>query len=171
MDGDGPGGVASPEMGILDVFRPALCADPALGTLRRRRGYWCGEIVLEAEESVPLLLAGGISAPHDWSLQLARDLGRRYIALRPVIERALFEHYEPYREAIAAAAVKPEADLSGLTRAEQVWGWVRLVRVLIEPLGRRPTVELAYDTAWDVEHTLGARFQEWTLVELSGSVR
>jgi hypothetical protein len=33
------------------------------------------------------------------------------------------------------------------------------------------TVEIAYRAAWDEEHTLGARFQRWELVELNGSVR
>ena len=32
------------------------------------------------------------------------------------------------------------------------------------------TIEVAYKVEWDEEHTLGARIQEWRLVELSGSV-
>ena len=53
---------------------------------------------------------------------------------------------------------------------EQVWGHISLVRVLIEPLGGVDTVEIAYRTDWDTEHTLGARFQGWALIELNGSV-
>ena len=51
-----------------------------------------------------------------------------------------------------------------------MWGQISLVRVLIEPLGGVDTVEIAYRTNWDTEHTLGARFQGWALVELNGSV-
>jgi hypothetical protein len=51
-----------------------------------------------------------------------------------------------------------------------VWGHVSLVRVLIEALGGVDTVEMAYRTEWDTEHTVGARFQEWALTELNGSV-
>ena len=55
-------------------------------------------------------------------------------------------------------------------RPDQVWAHVSPVRVLIERLGGVETVEIAYRTAWDTEHTLGARFQAWALTELNGSV-
>jgi len=47
--------------------------------------------------------------------------------------------------------------------------------VLIEPLltaGQMVnTVEgVAYRVAWDEEHTVGARIQDWRLIELCGSV-
>ena len=61
-------------------------------------------------------------------------------------------------------------EVLGLSRPEQVWGQVSPVRVLIERLGGVDTVEIAYRTAWDTEHTLGARFQGWALMELNGSV-
>ena len=51
-----------------------------------------------------------------------------------------------------------------------MWGHISVVRVLIEPLDRVETVEIAYRTDWDTEHTLGARFQDWALIELNGSV-
>lgn len=111
---------------------------------------------------MPLLLAGPRTAPEEARLALARELGDRYAALRPAIERALFEHYEPYADAA-------EADLPRL-RSEQVWGHVAPVRVRIEPLGGLETVEIAYRTDWDIEHTVGARFQGWVLTELNGSV-
>jgi hypothetical protein len=47
---------------------------------------------------------------------------------------------------------------------------VSVVRVLIEALGGVDTVEVAYRTEWDPEHTVGARFQGWALTELNGSV-
>jgi hypothetical protein len=42
--------------------------------------------------------------------------------------------------------------------------------ILIGPLDRQLTVEIGYRVAWDEEHTLGARFRDGQLVELSGSV-
>jgi hypothetical protein len=47
---------------------------------------------------------------------------------------------------------------------------VSVVHVLIEALGGVDTVEVAYRTEWDPEHTVGARFQRWALTELTGSV-
>ena len=57
-----------------------------------------------------------------------------------------------------------------LNRPAEVWEHISLVRVLIEPLDGVDTVEIAYRTDWDTEHTVGARFQRWALVELNGSV-
>lgn len=46
--------------------------------------------------------------------------------------------------------------------------------VRVEPLPTAEqmvdTVEVAYRVEWDEEHTLGARIQEWRLIELCGSV-
>jgi hypothetical protein len=153
-------------MGILDFLRPPAYRDPVMGNLVRRGGYWRGVITLGSEGGVPLLLAGPRAAPGEPGLGLARELGRRYPALVPVIEAALFEHYEPYAE----SAESGEEEVPRISRPEQVWGHVALVRVLIEALGGVDTVEIAYRTAWDTEHTVGARFQGWALTELNGSV-
>ena len=146
-------------MDILDFLRPRAYRDPVVGNLVRRGRYWRGAINLGSESGVPLLLAGPRAAPGGASLGLARELGDRYAALLPTIERALFKHYEPYSEAAPR-----------LSRPEQVWTHVSLVRVLIEALGGVDTVEIAYRTEWDAEHTVGARFQGWALTELNGSV-
>lgn len=42
--------------------------------------------------------------------------------------------------------------------------------VAISPLDGSLTTELGYTTAWDEEHTLGARFAGGTFIELCGSV-
>jgi hypothetical protein len=141
-----------------------------VGNLVRQGRYWRGVISLGAESGVPLLLAGPRAAPGEASLGLARELGQRYAALVPAIERALFEHYEPYSQAVESGEGEPLGEVPRLGRPEQVWGHVSLVRVLIEALGGVDTVEMAYRTEWDTEHTVGARFQEWALTELNGSV-
>jgi hypothetical protein len=150
-------------MGLLDFMRSPAYRDPVVGVLVRRGRYWRGTMRLGSTSGVPLLLAGPRTAPEESRLALARELGDRYAALRPAIGRALFEHYEPYADAA-------ELDLPRLPRSEQVWGHVAPVRVRIEPLGGLETVEIAYRTDWDTEHTVGARFQGWALTELNGSV-
>jgi len=109
--------------------------------------------------------------PNPGRLELARELLTRYAAMRPAIGRALREHYAPYAEAVAAGEEPPGAQMPTLAGLDEVWTHVAAVRVLIERLAGRETVEIAYRAAWDEEHTLGARFRDWTLVELSGSVR
>jgi hypothetical protein len=149
-------------MGIFNFFKPSQYADATLGALVRRGGYWRGQISLGSDGDVPLLLAGGGAAPGESSLVLARELVSRYSALRTAIASALFEHYEPYSEELG--------DIPKLGGPDQVWKHVTPVHVRIEPLDRIETVEIAYRTEWDEEHTLGARFRDWALVELNGSV-
>jgi uncharacterized protein DUF6985 len=157
-------------MGILDFLKPPSYEDPTVGTLVRQGGYWRGRIGLGSESDVPLLLAGPRAAPGDAHLGLARELGRRYAALLPAIEHALFEHYEPYLQAVESGEADHLGDIPRLSRPEQVWEHASLEHVLIEPMSGVETVEIAYRTKWDVEHTLGARFQRWVLIELNGSV-
>jgi hypothetical protein len=157
-------------MGILDFLRSPTYRDPVVGNLVRRGRYWRGVISLGSGSSVPLLLAGPRAAPGEASLGLARELGHRYAALLPAIERALFEHYEPYSQVVESGEGEHLGEVPRLGRPEQVWGHVSLVRVLIEALGGVDTVEIAYRTEWDTEHTVGARFQGWVLTELNGSV-
>jgi hypothetical protein len=150
-------------MGFLDFMRPPAYKDPALGVLVRQGRYWRGMLRLGSTSGVALLVAGPRTAPDGPRLGLARELGDRYTALRPAVERALFEHYEPYADAA-------DPDVPRLQRPDQVWAHVAPVRARIEPLGGVETVEIAYRTDWDTEHTVGARFQGWVLTELNGSV-
>ena len=156
-------------MSFSDLFRSAPHVDATLGTLTRRGGQWHGQIAL-ADASVPIALAGSKTAPSDGSLRLGRELLTRHESLRPAIAGALFEHYGPYREALEAGELDESEPIPRLIGPAEVWPHVTLRRVRIEPLDGVETVELAYETAWDVEHTLGARFRDWTLIELNGSV-
>jgi hypothetical protein len=90
---------------------------------------------------------------------------------RPAIEQALFEHYEPYAEAVTAGELpSPNEALPRIAAPSEVWSHVSLVFVSITPLSGFLTTELGYTTAWDDEHTLGARFQSGKFIELCGSV-
>jgi hypothetical protein len=158
-------------VGLFDALKSKPYQDPQLGLLERTRGRWKGSITLPGGGVVTLLLAGGRARPDERSLLLARELPRHYPGLRAEIARRLFEHYEPYREAIASgeqvagAAPPPEIQAPG-----EVWPHTQLERVLIEPLGGLPTVEIAYRVAWDEEHTVGAWIRNWRVFELCGSV-
>jgi hypothetical protein len=117
-----------------------------------------------------LLIAGTRRQPNDGAIALARELPTRYPSLQEAIGMALFKHYEPYRDAIDAGEIEIEEPLARLAGAADVWPHVTPVQVLVEPLEGRLTVETGYATAWDIEHTLGARVIDWVLVELNGSV-
>ncbi len=104
------------------------------------------------------------------ALQVARDLADRVDALTADIQRGLFEHYIPYREA-ADAGASGDGSCPHIARAEDVWPYVKPAHVLVEPMQGRWTIEIAFATAWDVEHTVAAIFQDQRFVELNGSVR
>ena len=159
-------------MGILDYFLSGRYEDPLLGVLVRGWGCWRGQIRLGDGQPVPLVLAGWRSVPDPRRLRLAQELVTRYEALRPAIGRELFEqHYAPYADAVAADEEPARDEVPRLAGPAEVWPHVRPVRVLIERMAGQETVEIAYRVVWDEEHTLGARFQDWALVELNGSVR
>ncbi len=102
---------------------------------------------------------------------MARELQTQFTSWRPIIEQALFEHYEPYAEALAAGEVPPESEaFPSITAANRVWAHVSLVFVSVTPMDGTLTTEFGLTTGWDEEHTLGARFQSGKLLEICGSV-
>ncbi|MBE2257448.1 MAG: hypothetical protein H6942_01615 [Candidatus Accumulibacter sp.] len=145
--------------------------DPQLGELLRARGHWRGSITVSPYSTVPLVLVGARSEPDAQAVQVARQVATSFDRWRPIIEEALFEHYQPYAESLAAGEL-PAADgaVARLKVASEVWPQVSLIYVAVTPLDGVLTTELAYATSWDEEHTLGARFQADTFIELCGSV-
>ena len=61
-------------------------------------------------------------------------------------------------------------DVPAIDKAGDVWPHSTIAFVQIVPMDGELTVEIGYRTAWDEEHTLGARFQNGMFSELSGSV-
>jgi hypothetical protein len=104
-------------------------------------------------------------------LAAAREVAQAFASWRPVIEQALFEHYEPYAETVTADELPSAGEgLPQIAAPGDVWSHVSLVFVSITPLSGLLTTELGYTTAWDDEHTLGVRFQSGEFTELCGSV-
>ena len=68
----------------------------------RSRGLWRGLLTVEACVSAPLTLSGTRTEPHAQALAAAREVAQAFASWRPAIEQALFEHYEPYAEAVCA---------------------------------------------------------------------
>jgi hypothetical protein len=159
--------------GLLDWFAAKPVEDPRLGTLQRRHGTWRGTISLEPQGETVLRIGGGRGGPDPANLAVARGIVGQFDAWRPLVEAALFEHYDVWRDALAREE-QLEEDLPDIAAADAVWAHVEPVYVLVEPLSGTPApgpvVELAYRTAWDIEHTVAARMQDGRLLELCGSV-
>lgn len=155
---------------MLGIFKSPPFRDSALGEFTRTRGYWRGTIDL-GSTAVPLVLVGGRSQPDLQALELARTIGPSLSGWRPAIAAALFEHYEPYAEELAAGELpSPSTPFSRIVAPSEVWPHVTIGFVSVLLVSGLLTVEFGLTTDWDEEHTLGARFQEGTLLELCGSV-
>ena len=160
---------------MFGLFKTTPFEDDHLGTLTRSGGSWRGSIALGRHGKMALSLSGDRQAPDAASLALAHELPARYETLLASIQTSLLEHYEPYREA-ASAGESPESSgpFPTIQSAEAVWPHVVAQWVRIEPIRGAPqdgpTIEIAYQVAWDEEHTVGARIQGWRLFELCGSV-
>ena len=137
------------------IFGASEFKDPALGMLRRKGGKWRGKIAIDGNE-LPLVLDGSRNEPDVRALETARTLPTRLTAWQPSIERALFEHHEPYADESPFSFAQP-AD---------VWPHTTIQYLHVGAA----TIEIGLSVAWDEEHTLGARFTGDELVELNGSV-
>lgn len=152
-------------------FKSPPFTDQQLGEFTRSGGHWRGMITIAAGSSVPLVLAGNRSEPDKQALQIARGVPAQFESWRPLIEDALFEHLSPYAEAVVAGDYpQPAEPIQEIAAPGQVWPYVSLINVAVTPLDGLLTVELAYTTAWDEEHTLGARFRDGGFLELCGSI-
>jgi uncharacterized protein DUF6985 len=155
---------------LFGLFKSPRFRDPNLGELVRSRGLWRGLLTVEAGGNAsPLALSGTRTEPDARALAAAREVAQAFASWRPAIEQALFEHYEPYAEAVSVGALPSEA-IPPIAAPSDVWSHVWLVFVSVSPLSGLLTTELGYTTAWDEEHTLGARFQSGKYIELCGSV-
>ena len=135
---------------MFGLFKSPPFHDSQLGELVRSRGLWRGLLTAEDGVSAPLMLSGARTAPHAQALAAAREVKQAFASWRPAIEQALFEHYEPYAEAITGGELPSPSDaLPRIAVPADVWSHVSLVFVSVTPLGGVLTTELGYTAAWD----------------------
>ena len=119
---------------------------------------------------MPLILAGSKKAADETAINDALLLSTYLSRWQPQIAGALYEHFEPYAETYADSRRDADGDaLPAIRNAQDAWQQSTLLAVAIAPLDRVLTTELYFDTCWDEEHTLSARFQRGQWLELCGS--
>ena len=156
---------------MFSFFKSQPFRDNILGEFTRTRGHWRGALSLEGAMRVPLILSGARTEPDPKALATAHALPDAFPAWRQSIETALYEHYRPYAEALAAGEMQPPKDpIPQIESPSGIWHHVSLVFVSVTPLDGALTSEFGYATDWDEEHTIGARFRDGELLELCGSV-
>jgi hypothetical protein len=155
---------------VFGLFKSRLYQDPEFGEFTRSRGHWTGRIGLAPLGIFGLSLAGDGYAPHPYALRHLRELRESFRSLVPGIEHGLFEHYRPYKEAIEAG-IELSSPFPQISDEVEVWPHVKPAHILIDPLNGKWRVEIAFDTDWDIEHTVAAIYSDWQFIEFNGSVR
>jgi hypothetical protein len=155
---------------VFGFFTPPPFSDDRLGELRRARGKWRGSVRL-GDRQVPLAISGSRTAPDPAALDTARSITDRFEAWRQAIGEAMFEHYAPYADSVAAGEESaPARGLPAIAGASGVWPHLTPEFVQVGPLDGELTIEIGYRAAWDEEHTLGARIRQGRFAGLCGSV-
>lgn len=145
--------------------------DARLGTFERKGGAWRTSAVLGTLGRVELRLAGDRKAPTPANLAHAQEVPVQFSVCRDEIGRALYEHFEPYAEAIRAGGLAVDSfDPESVRSPEDVWAHVKLTVVDVDVVRAEFPIEVQLRAAWDEEHTLGVRIRNGSLIELCGSV-
>jgi hypothetical protein len=160
---------------LRNLRRPAPVSDAHFGNLQFSFGFeqclWRGSIALLPGRKVPLAIVGSADGPAPEALSLAKELAARLPSWQADIEKALFEHYEPYAEALASRELKHRGGgLPTFARPSDVWPLISWVEASIIPVDGELATELQVSVPWDEEHTLGLFFSRGKFIALCGSV-
>jgi hypothetical protein len=153
---------------MFGLFKSEDFQHPTLGIFKWVRGCWRGEVHLASGRVVPLVVIGTRKGPNPEAVEHAVNLRRDLQSVESQLMRALFEHHEPYAEAVQdgelAAGKVPKVNdgVEALALAE-------VDAVVVIELDGALATEVCYRVPWDEEHTLGARFRGPQWVELCGS--
>lgn len=160
---------------MFGLFKKQIHHDDVIGELVRSSGEWRGNIKLPGTDCVEIRLSGSRKEPDIDCLSFAHQLPHKFECLERQIRTSLFVHYEPYKSAFDEGEIEEEEEpFPNIVSSDEVLQHAWIDHLLIEPLKGAPTkepvIEIAYRVAWDCEHTVGARIQNWKLFELCGSV-
>jgi hypothetical protein len=141
---------------------------PILGTFKRVRGLWRGEVSPLGGKLVPLIVGGTRKEPDHAALKHAENLDRDLQGIEPQLKQAFFEHYEPYAEAARQGELE-SSTFPHVNNGAGALGLAEVEAVVVVELDGKLATEVCYRVPWDEEHTLGARFRGTNWVELCGS--
>lgn len=155
---------------MFGLFKTEDTQHPALGTLRWHRGAWRGEVSFPADRKTPLIIGGTRRGPDPQAVQHAVRMLADYASIQDQLKHALYEHYEPYAEAVREGHLRlREGEFTEVTGPEHALRLAEPEAVAIVNLDGKLATEICYRVPWDEEHILGARFRGQQWVELCGS--
>ncbi len=164
---------------MFGLFKKVSIEQPELGSLTRHGKEWIGQIEVQSGLIVPLELEGTREAPHPQTCAAAFELPSKLPSLIPNISNHLLEHLEPYRDALSdpETGYADEIDdpvivkrIQEIVSPQEAWSASKICGVAIGIERGKVRTLLKIDTEWDVEHALGAFYDDWQFMELNGSV-
>lgn len=155
---------------MFGLFKTEDFQHPTLGSFQWARGCWRGVAALAGAQAAPLIVGGTRKGPDPAALNLAINLNQDLQSVEPHLKQALFEHYEPYAEAVQQGNLEVEhGAFPRVNTGTDALGLAEIEAILIVELDGALATEVCYRVPWDEEHTLGARFRGSHWVELCGS--
>lgn len=164
---------------MFGLFKKVIIEDPQLGAMQRHGKRWEGVISLSDAGPVDLDVEGTKEAPHAETLACAYQLSERLPSLIPTMSEELLEHLEPYRDAIldpnddfrsGFADPGDVAKILSISSPALAWEASKIAGIEIGWDGTKVILLIKIDTLWDLDHTLGAYFEDWNFQLLNGSV-
>ncbi len=158
---------------MFGIFKKNSIQHPILGDIKYSFGKWVGKNAkLFETNSVEIRIPGNKQGPSSESINSLFELAEIYPSLKSEIANTLFnEHYIHGKAAFDAGEFEDAAeDFPDIESPNEIWENVSLVRVLVEPFGKKNQIEIAYQTEWDFEHTLGFIIEQNKIASFCGSV-
>ena len=155
---------------MFGLFKTEDFHHPTLGTFKWRQGCWRGETPISGRKAAPLVVGGNRKGPDPEALKYAVKLGQDFQSVETQIKQALFDHYQPYAEALREGEADVDArDFPKVSNGAEALALAEVEAVLVVNLDGALATEVCYRVPWDEEHTLGARFRGPHWIELCGS--
>ena len=146
---------------LFKFFSSALFESGVLGNFEKINGLWEGSISLMGNKKTPILIFGNRSGPDFYALESMVEVLNSWDEISNEIQNSLFEHYlrgPTWNDSY------PRIDRARLMAS------VVFEQILVEMRRGRLVIEISIRTAWDEEHTLGARLVNLKLEELCESI-
>jgi len=156
---------------LSTFFRRPRLVDPRLGELRFGRGRWTSAgASCFGETNVKLSIPGTSQGISPDARHLLESVERQYSDIKTQALAHIQDHYEPYAEMVEDLDENAAAVVRSIRTPTDLWSHLTLVRVWVGAYGNAGDVELAYETEWDVEHTIGLTLSGGRVTRLCGSV-
>lgn len=158
---------------MFGLFKKTSMQHPVLGEIVYSFGYWKGNTAkLFESNTVEIRVPGEKSGPSAEAINSLLDLMNCYSSIKNEIANTLYnEHYVHGRAAFDAGEFENEmADYPIIESPAGIFGNISVVRVWVNPNGKKGSIEIAYETEWDIEHILGFTFENNRVIDFCASV-